>query len=53
MLGRPVEINSVTNLDGNVLYRVRVGPINDQTELEEIAGQLVAADFYAPFPVRQ
>ena len=53
MLGRPVVINSVTNRDGKVLYRVRVGPISDQGELEEIAGQLVAADFDAPYPVRQ
>ena len=53
ILERPVLINSVINSAGVVLYRVRIGPINDPTELEKIAGQVVAANFGRPYPVRQ
>ena len=53
ILERPVLINSVTNPAGTILYRVRIGPINDPIELEKIAGQLVAAKFDRPYPVRQ
>ena len=53
ILERPVLINSVINPAGTILYRVRIGPINDPIELEKIAGQLVAAEFDRPYPVRQ
>ena len=53
ILERPVLINSVINPAGTILYRVRIGPINDPIELEKIAGQLVAAKFDRPYPVRQ
>ena len=53
ILERPVLINSVINPAGTILYRVRIGPINDPIELEKITGQLVAAEFDRPYPVRQ
>ena len=53
ILERPVLINSVINPACTILYRVRIGPINDPIELEKIAGQLVAAKFDRPYPVRQ
>ena len=53
ILERPVLINSVINPAGTILYRVRIGPINDPIELEKITAQLVTAEFDRPYPVRQ
>ena len=53
MLAMPVSIISVINPANVVFYRVRIGPINDATELEKITELLVAADFERPYPVTE
>ena len=53
VLDEPVFINTVKDPTGKTFYRVRVGPIGDPAELENIFRKLVAADFGMPYPVRQ
>ncbi len=53
MMDRPVFINPIKDSTGKMLYRVRIGPIDDLAELETITRKLVAADFGMPYPVRQ
>tara|TARA_Y100001970_G_scaffold86691_1_gene109339 strand:+ start:2371 stop:3210 length:840 start_codon:yes stop_codon:yes gene_type:complete len=53
VIDEPVFINTVKDPTGKTLYRVRVGPIGDPAELEDISRKLVAADFGMPYPVRQ
>ena len=53
VIDEPVFINTMKNPAGKTLYRVRVGPIGDPAELENISRKLVAADFGMPYPVRQ
>ena len=53
VIDEPVFINTVKDPTGKTLYRVRVGPIGDPAELENISRKLVAADFGMPYPVRQ
>mgnify|MGYP001980479119 FL=1 len=53
VIDEPVFINTMKDPVGKTLYRVRVGPIGDLAELENISRKLVAADFGMPYPVRQ
>ena len=53
VIDEPVFINTMKDPTGKTLYRVRVGPIGDPAELENISRKLVAADFGMPYPVRQ
>ena len=53
VIDEPVFINTMKDPSGKTLYRVRVGPIGDPVELENISRKLVAADFGMPYPVRQ
>ena len=53
VIDEPVFINIMKDPTGKTLYRVRVGPIGDLAELENISRKLVAADFGMPYPVRQ
>ena len=53
MLVSPVLVSSMKDSTGKVLYRVRVGPIDDPAELKKITEQLVSADMGRPYPVRQ
>ena len=53
VIDEPVFINTMKDPVGKTLYRVRVGPIGDPAELENISRKLVAADFGMPYPVRQ
>ena len=53
VIDEPVFINTMKDPTGKTLYRVRVGPIGDPAELENISRKLVAADFGMPYPVKQ
>ena len=53
VIDEPVFINTMKDPSGKTLYRVRVGPIGDPVELENISRKLMAADFGMPYPVRQ
>ena len=53
VIDEPVFINTMKDPSGKTLYRVRVGPIGDPVELENISRKLVAANFGMPYPVRQ
>ena len=52
-IDEPVFINTMKDPTGKTWYRVRVGPIGDPAELENISRELVAADFGMPYPVWQ
>ena len=47
----PVFIRSVKNGSGNVLYRVRVGPLRDIQEIRELSQRVVAANLGSPYTV--
>ena len=53
MIISPVLVSSMKDSVGKVLYRVRIGPIDDPAELKKITEQLVSADLGRPYPVRQ
>ena len=53
MLVSPVLVSSMKDSAGKVLYRVRIGPIDDPAELKKITERLVSADLGRPYPVRQ
>ena len=53
MIISPVLVSSMKDSAGKVLYRVRIGPIDDPAELKKITEQLVSADLGRPYPVRQ
>ena len=53
VIDEPVFINTMKDPTGKTLYRVRVGPIGDPAELENISRKLVTADFGMPYLVRQ
>ena len=53
VVDRPVFINTMKDPTGKTLFRVRIGPIDDPAELENISRELEAADFGMPYPVRQ
>ena len=49
----PVFIRSVKNGSGNVLYRVRVGPLRDIQEIRELSQRVVAANLGSPYTVAE
>ena len=53
MIISPVLVSSMKDSAGKVLYRVRIGPIDDPAELKKITERLVSADLGRPYPVRQ
>tara|TARA_Y100000766_G_C18809302_1_gene557180 strand:- start:172 stop:1038 length:867 start_codon:yes stop_codon:yes gene_type:complete len=53
VIDQPVFINTMKDSTGKTLFRVRIGPIDDPAELENISRELEAADFGMPYPVRQ
>tara|TARA_S200000501_G_scaffold135366_1_gene128101 strand:- start:1321 stop:2184 length:864 start_codon:yes stop_codon:yes gene_type:complete len=53
MIISPVLVSSMKDSAGKVLYRVRIGPIDDPAELKKITERLVSADLGRPYPVQQ
>ena len=51
MTTRPVFIRSITNSNNDVLHRVRIGPVHDSNEIQQITQRLVAAKLGQPYPV--
>jgi rare lipoprotein A len=49
----PVFIRSVNSGSGNVLYRVRVGPLRDNREIRELSQRVVAANLGSPYTVAE
>ena len=49
----PVFIRSVKNGSGNLLYRVRVGPLRDTREIRELSQRVVAANLGSPYTVAE
>ena len=53
MTNRTVFIRSITSSGENVLHRVRIGPMHDPDEIQQITQSLVAADFGTPYTVSE
>ena len=53
MIISPVLVSSMKDSAGKVLYRVRIGPIDDPAEVKKITEQLVSADLGRPYSVQQ
>ena len=53
MTTRPVFIRSITNSKNDVLHRVRIGPVHDSNEIQQITQRLVAAKLGKPYPVTE
>ena len=51
MTNRPVFIREVISQSSVVLHRVRIGPVNDETEIRRLTQSLVAADLGRPYTV--
>ena len=51
MTDRPIFIRSITNSTNDVFHRVRIGPINDPIEIQQITERLVAAKFGRPYTI--
>lgn len=51
MTDRPIFIRSITNSTNDVFHRVRIGPINDPIEIQQITQRLVAAKFGRPYTI--
>ena len=49
----PVFIRSVSSGSGNVLHRVRVGPLRDIREIRELSQRVVAANLGSPYTVAE
>lgn len=53
MTERPVFIRSVNSLGNGVLHRVRIGPLNDPGEIQQIIQRVVAAELGSPYAVTE
>jgi rare lipoprotein A len=53
MTDRPVFIRSVESQGKGVLYRVRVGPVNDPNEIQQITQSVVAANLGSPYTITE
>jgi rare lipoprotein A len=51
MTDRPIFIRSITNSTNDVFHRVRIGPINDPIEIQQLTERLVAAKFGRPYTI--
>jgi rare lipoprotein A len=51
MTNRPIFIREVISQSSGVLHRVRIGPVNDETEIRRLTQSLVAADLGSPYTV--
>lgn len=50
---RPVVIRSVNSRDNGVLHRVRIGPIDNEGEIQTLSRRVVAADLGSPYTVTE
>jgi len=51
MTSRPVFIRSIKNSKNDILHRVRIGPVDDSNEIQQITQRLVAAKLGKPYTV--
>lgn len=51
MTSRPVFIRSIKNSKNDILHRVRIGPVDDSNEIQQITQGLVAAKLGKPYTV--
>ncbi len=53
MTNRPVFIRSLDSANSGVLHRVRIGPVNDTSEIRRITQSVVAANLGSPYTVTE
>ena len=53
LTSHPVFIRSIKNGSGNVLHRVRVGPLPDNREIRVLSQRVVAANLGSPYTVTE
>ena len=53
LTGRPVIIRSVESGEGNVLHRVRIGPLRNSEEIRQLTASVVAANLGSPYTVTE
>ena len=53
MTNRSVFIRSVNSANSGVLHRVRIGPVNDTSEIRRITQSVVAANLGSPYTVTE
>lgn len=53
LTNRPVFIRSVTTMNNGTMHRVRIGPVNDNGEIDSISRQVVAANLGNPYTVTE
>ena len=53
LTNRPVFIRSVNSQSNGLLHRVRVGPVNDPGEIQQITQSVVAANLGSPYTITE
>lgn len=53
LTGRPVIIRSIESGEGNVLHRVRIGPLRNSEEIRQLTASVVAANLGSPYTVTE
>ena len=53
MTNRPVIISIINNTENGVLHRVRIGPVNDPSEIRRITQSVVAASLGSPYTITE
>ena len=53
MTNRPVIISIINNTANGVLHRVRIGPVNDPSEIRRITQSVVAASLGSPYTITE
>ena len=50
---RPVFIRSIQTVNNGTMHRVRIGPVNDSREIDQISRQVVSANLGNPYTVTE
>ncbi len=53
LTSRPVVIRTVQSGEGNVLHRVRIGPLQNSDEIRQLTATVVAANLGSPYTVTE
>jgi rare lipoprotein A len=53
LTNRPVFIRSIQTVNNGTMHRVRIGPVNDISEIDNLSRQVVAANLGSPYTVTE
>jgi rare lipoprotein A len=53
LTNRPVFIRSIQTVNNGTMHRVRIGPVNDSREIDNLSRQVVSANLGSPYTVTE